>query len=158
MSNGNRQEVNATDGELSLLYFEQYAFEFGEDSGLEFSRFREPKERFLLDLFWPSDVVEERHRREFVAEGHRRLLTPMMTIALVFFAFGSLFSGDFDRRGSNWRVFYAMIFGLLLQAAVLGTPGLMTRFPHLIPMVYVVAVGIVVCTGYIAASDPLRTW
>ena len=36
---------------LSLLYFEQYAFEFGEDSGLEFSRFREAKERFLTDLF-----------------------------------------------------------------------------------------------------------
>ena len=40
MSNGNRQEVNVSDGELSLLYFEQYAFEFAENSGLDFSRFR----------------------------------------------------------------------------------------------------------------------
>ena len=157
MSNGNRQEVNVSDGDLSLLYFEQYAFEFGENSALEFSRFREAKERFLPDLFWPSDVTEERHKREFIAEGHRRLLTPMITVALVFIALGALFSGDFDRRGSNWRLFYAVVFGLLLQAAALGAPGLMTKAPHLIPLVYFITFGILGCAGYIAAADPLRS-
>ena len=156
MSNGNRQEVDVSDGELSLLYFEQYAFEFGEDSALEFSRFREAKERFLPDLFWPSDVVEERHKREFIAEGHRRLLTPLITVALVFIALSALFSGDFDRRGSNWRLFYAVVFGLLLQAATFGAPGLMIRAPHLIPLVYFLTFGVLGCAGYIAAADPLR--
>jgi lipopolysaccharide export system permease protein len=157
MSNGNRQEVDVNDGELSLLYFEQYAFEFGEHSGQDFSRFREAKERLLPDLFWPGDVVEERHKREFMAEGHRRLLSPMITIALVFIALGALFSGDFDRRGSNWRLFYAVVLGLLLQAATLGAPGLMTRAPHLIPLVYLLTFGVLGCTGYIAAADPLRS-
>ena len=156
MSNGNRQEVNVGDGQLSLLYFEQYAFEFGDNSGLEFSRFREAKERLLPDLFWPTDVTEERHKREFVAEGHRRLLTPLITMVLVFIAFSSLFSGDFNRRGSNWRLCYAVALGFLLQAAVLGIPSVMTKAPHLIPVVYLMAFTILGCAGYVAVADPFR--
>ena len=156
MSNGNRQEVNVSDGELSLLYFEQYAFEFAENSGLDFSRFREAKERMLPDLFWPKDVVEERHKREFRAEAHRRLLTPWISAVFVFIALGALFSGDFDRRGSNWRLFYAVMLGLLVQAAALGAPGLMTKMPHLIPLMYLATLVMLGSAGYVAVVDPLR--
>ena len=157
MSDGNRQEVNAGDGELSLLYFEQYAFEFAENSGLDFSRFREAKERMLPDLFWPKDVVEERHKREFIAEAHRRLLTPLISAIFVFIALGALFAGDFDRRGSNWRLFYAVLLGLVVQAAALGAPGLMTKAPHLIPLVYLATVIMLGSAGYVAVLDPLRS-
>ena len=154
--NGNRQEIQARNGELSLLYFERYAFDFGDVTGLDATRFKEAKERLLPDLLWPHDVVEERHRREFAAEGHRRLITPVVSLLFVFVGLGALFSGDFNRRGSNWRLLAAVAAAISLQALTFSLMDLIVRAPDLIPLVYLLFAIMVGVAWYVVASDPFR--
>ena len=154
--NGNRQEIQVGNGELSLLYFDRYAFDFGDVGGLDATRFKEAKERLLPDLLWPHDVVEERHRREFAAEGHRRLITPLVSVLFVFIGLGALFSGDFNRRGSNWRLLFAVAIAVSVQALTFGLTGLIVRVPDLIPLIYLLFGLMVGVTWYVVALDPLR--
>ena len=154
--NGNRQEIQAGNGELSLLYFERYAFDFGDVTGLDATRFKEAKERLLPDLLWPDDVVEERHRREFAAEGHRRLLTPVVSLLFVFVGLGALFSGDFNRRGSSWRLLVAVAAAISLQALTFSLMDLIVRAPDLIPLIYLLFAIMVGVAWYVVASDPFR--
>ena len=154
--NGNRQEIQADSGELSLLYFDRYAFEFGDAKGLEAARFREAKERLFPDLLWPRDVVEERHRREFAAEAHRRLITPLASLLFVLIGLGALFSGDFNRRGANWRLLSAVMMAVAVQALTFGMTGLIVRSPHVIPLIYLLFAVMVGVAWYIVALDPLQ--
>ena len=156
LSNGNRQEVKKLNGELSLLYFERYAFDFGDTAGLDAARFREAKERLIWDLFWPADAVEERHVREFAAEGHRRLITPLVCLLFVLIGLGALFSGDFNRRGSNRRLQCAGVIAVAAQALTFGLTSLMVRAPTIIPFIYLLFF-LMLCIGcYVVSADPLR--
>lgn len=154
--NGNRQEIEARNGELSLLYFERYAFDFGDVTGLDAARFKEAKERLLPDLLWPRDVIEERHRREFAAEGHRRLITPVIGLLFVLVGLGALFSGDFNRRGSSWRLLFAVAVAVSLQALTFGLMDLIVRVPDLIPLIYLLFAIMVGVAWYVVALDPFR--
>src|SRR5690606_32378781 len=128
MANGNRQETNEKDGRLSLLYFDRYSFDIGTKSNGEGPRFREPRERYLDELFVsPTDPTLASSYSKFRMEAHHRLASPLLPLAFTFVALALLLHGDFNRRGQTWRILAAVGVVIAIESAVLGFKNLGER-------------------------------
>jgi lipopolysaccharide export system permease protein len=154
--NGSRQQIDAEVGRLSMLYFDSYAFDFGATAELAPGRFREAKERFLHELLWPGEMAEDRHRREFLAEGHRRLASALYGLVLVLIACAALLPGEFNRRSQSVRVLLAIAAGVVFQAASFGINSMLVWAPWLAPSYYLLLAGVGGAAGYLLVTD--RRW
>lgn len=136
MANGNRQEVGK-DGRLSLLYFDRYSFNISTRSDDEQPRWREPRERFLHELFAPeAEQGPALGYAKLRMEAHHRLASPLLPVTFTLVALALLLHGDFNRRGQTWRILAAVGIVILLESAVLGFKNLGERAPEIVPLLY----------------------
>ncbi len=138
MVNGNRQEVSKDSGALSLLYFDRYVLDVHSvDKPLD-KRWREPRERFLDELFFPdmTDGNNQFNAAKLRAEGHQRLTLPIYALTFTVIALAALLSGDYARRGLGKRITTAILLIVAIQGAALGFTNLAARFPWLVPLIY----------------------
>ncbi|MDP6518121.1 MAG: LPS export ABC transporter permease LptF [Alphaproteobacteria bacterium] len=156
LMNGNRQQIEKEDGQLSLLYFESYAFDLGGVPGIDPDRFREAKERYLPDLFDPDDVQEEKHRREFLAEAHQRLVSPTQSLVFVLIALAALLSGEFNRRGQRWRLLIAIALAVTFQALFFSLTSVIVNAPVIAAALYLLVAASIAVAGYVLFADPNR--
>jgi lipopolysaccharide export system permease protein len=141
MINGNRQEVEKEDGELSLLYFDRYTLDVAGDRETLKTRWREPRERFLNELFWPSNSRDDvKNYYKLRAEGHQRLISPLLALAFTCIGLAGLLSGDFVRRGQVQRVLVVTGLMIFVQAAALGLQNIAAKVPSLVPLMYANAI------------------
>ncbi|MGE4219486.1 MAG: LPS export ABC transporter permease LptF [Alphaproteobacteria bacterium] len=97
---GNRQQVSRDGSKMSLLYFDRYTVDVQKATGTTEDRWREPPERFLHELFHPDGTIaNEVYRNQLIAEGHARLITPVLPLTYCVIAMAFLLSGTFNRRG-----------------------------------------------------------
>jgi lipopolysaccharide export system permease protein len=139
--NGNRQEVDGQTKRLSLLYFDRYTVEMAGDRAVAEERWKEPRERFLPELFFPDDSLADRkYRLQIIAEGHNRLASPLMAIAFAMVALAALLHGDFNRRGQSMRVLVACVTVVLLQAAAMALLNLGAKTAAVYPAMYLLPI------------------
>ena len=141
MINGNRQQVERESGKLSLLYFDRYTVELAEFQDNVNTRWREPRERFLPELLFPSsNQNDQKYRNALIAEGHQRLVAPLYSLAFIMVALAALLSGEFNRRGQLRRVFVAVVCVGLLEVLSLALHDFSTRALQAIPAMYAAAI------------------
>lgn len=141
MANGNRQEREVADGRVSVLYFDRYTVELAQFQDTLQTRWREPKERYLHELFGPpKHPADEEYRSELIAEGHQRLVMPLYTIAFVLIGVAALLSGEFNRRGQTRRVLTAILSIAVLEAQALSLHDLAVRSLDAVPAMYAGAI------------------
>ncbi|HEX5395567.1 MAG TPA: LPS export ABC transporter permease LptF [Candidatus Limnocylindria bacterium] len=138
MINGNRQEVNK-DGTLSLLYFDRYSFDIASTSGSNAARWREPRERFIGELFNPPPQ-DQWNLAKLRMEGHNRLAQPLQPLAFTLVALALLLGGEFNRRGNGWRLIAAVGITMAMEIGLLGAKSLGERQPWIIPALYLVSI------------------
>lgn len=137
MENGNRQQIERGTGRFSLLYFDRYTIELNDFGEIAQSRWREPKERFLPELLWPSDDRrDQRYRQELVAEGHQRLVGPLYTVVFALIGMAALLAGEFNRRGQAKRVLVAVACVAALEGVSLALNDLASRSAAAVPAMY----------------------
>ena len=138
MVNGNRQEVSKDSGALSLLYFDRYVLDVHSVDKTLDKRWREPRERFLDELFFPdmTDGNNQFNAAKLRAEGHQRLTLPIYALTFTVIALAALLSGDYARRGLGKRITTAILLIVAIQGAALGFTNLAARFPWLVPLIY----------------------
>lgn len=140
MLNGNRQEIDRQDGRLSLLYFDRYTIELSGLTEAGGPRWRDPKELFLPELLSPRDTeVGRQMRTQLIAEGHRRIADPLLTLSFVMIALAALLSGEFNRRGQTKRLLFAVVAVAVLEAASFAVHDLASRSLQAVPALYVMA-------------------
>ena len=67
---------------LTLFNFDQYSLDLSLLSQDVSTRWREPEERFLDSLLWPGEGLHDRtYSTQLIAEGHRRLCSPLHILA-----------------------------------------------------------------------------
>lgn len=156
MLNGNRQEVGDKDGRLSLLYFDRYSFDL---SSLRESDviWREPRERYLSELFYPSDQAKEVFNYyKLRMEGLFRLSSPLLYVTLVLTALALLLGGDFNRRGQLYRILVAVTTVVLVHVVVLSTKSLGERMPQIESLMYVTPISVALIFGIMMCSSRPR--
>lgn len=137
MVNGNRQERETATGRLSVLYFERYALDLARLQQSPMLRWREPRERFIHELFWPDGSQSDtEHATKLIAEGHQRIVTPLFCLSFTLIGLAALLTGEFSRRGYLGRILTAVLLVIASQAANLGATHLAARSLALVPLMY----------------------
>lgn len=141
---GNRQQVDRSTGQLSMLYFDRYTLDLEPFVNTGEAHWLEPGERYLGELFFPEGTADDlRNAGSLWAEGHDRLSAPLYGVAFTLIALASLFSGEFSRRGLGWRVAAAVGAAVLLRLAGLAAVNMAAKLPALTPLIYLnIALGI----------------
>ena len=157
MANGNRQEIDEEDGRLSLLYFDQYTFDIGNMGGETGERWREPRERYLNELFFPATSEKKLwNYQKLRMEGHHRLAMPLLPIAFTLIAIALLLSGEYNRRGQLLRILVAVAVVVAMEAALLGLKNMGERAPWVTPFMYLISIVPAAIAVYFIAPWRLR--
>jgi lipopolysaccharide export system permease protein len=146
---GNRQQINRTNGSISFLQFEKQTIDINVASGVApTGRKRKPEEMFLWELFDPELRRDEFYGpiyARYRAEGHSRIASPMLSLGFVMMALAVLLSGDFSRRGQNMRIFAAVLLIVLTYGISIASFNMSSDDIELTPAMYAaVAVPIIV--------------
>ena len=142
MVKGNRQEYDQKNQRLSMLYFDHYALDIGTLSRTADDRWREPRERYLHELFKLNDSDSDRqHVLRLHIEGHQRLVSPLFTLAFTMIGLAALLSGGFTRRGQIGRILAAILSVVVVQILGLGLGNLAVKYgATFVPLLYANAV------------------
>lgn len=148
MVHGNRQQIDAEHRTLSLLYFDNYSLDLEAYAQKEGHSWREPSERFLMDLFWPdmNNADDRQQYAKLITEGHRRLVTPFYAPALILIAIAGVIGGQFNRRGHGQRLAIAAAAAILLQVTSLGVNQLAAKSVAMIPLMYFLPAAAIIAT------------
>jgi lipopolysaccharide export system permease protein len=134
---GNRQQIDRSGGQLSMLYFDRYTLDLTAFVTAGEGRWREPSERYLGELFYPDGSPDDQaNAGRLHAEGHDRLASPLYGVAFTLIAMAALFSGEFNRRGLGWRVAAAVAVAVLVRLSGLALVNLAATLPILAPLIY----------------------
>lgn len=126
--NGNRQEVDKANGNLSLLYFDSYPLDLSVYAEAGRKRALVAEERYVGDLLNPTET-DSKTRNILISEGHHRLTWPLFSITLTLIALAVLFSGQLNRRGQWKRILAATAFVLILVVVDLGLKNIVSANP-----------------------------
>jgi lipopolysaccharide export system permease protein len=150
MITGNRQVVERTHERLSLLYFDRYTVDFNTVDQTEEERWREPRERFVHELFNPGDSIDDQRNLAIMrAEGHQRLASPLLAVAFAMIGLAALLAGEFNRRGQLRRILWATSAVITLQIGYLGAANLAATIPPAALLLYLMPLAAAVVAGYV---------
>jgi len=138
MVNGSRQKYDRTTGKLSVLTFDRYTLDLNMLRDPPEARWRDAEERFLGELFFPSEPVDPTIRTSFLVEGNQRLVVPLSAFSFVMIPLACLLPGELNRRGQLKRVLLAVGVAFLFQAFDLGAKNLAARDTAMIPVMYLI--------------------
>lgn len=133
--NGNRQEIDRKNGNLSLLYFDSYPLDFSVYTTKDNKRFRVAEERYMNELFYPQETDAKMNDR-LIAEGHHRLTWPLISFTLTLIALATLFSGQLNRRGQWKRMVFATFCAVILVIIHLSLKTIIADKPYLAIFLY----------------------
>ena len=138
MLDGLRQELDNKTGRMSELYFDRYLVDFQITDDKPVDRAIDPRERPIGDLIDPGPEIRANlpMMRQFAAELHMRLSSPLLALAFSIIALAALLGGDYNRRGQGRRIAVAALLVIALQSASLGLTGLAGKLPAAIPFMY----------------------
>ncbi|MFP4314279.1 MAG: LPS export ABC transporter permease LptF [Alphaproteobacteria bacterium] len=113
---GSRQEYNPEKQILQNLNFERYVIDM-PDSGPVATRWREPDERTIIELFNPNEnnARDMESLRDFKVEIHKRFTNPLLVIGFTLIGIVAMLIGPVDRRGQGKRIIIAILCTLFIQ-------------------------------------------
>lgn len=157
MVNGNRQARENATGRINILYFDRYTVDLGGLGEAGQRTARDQNELFVDELLNPTEqITQPRNFLKYKAEGHSRLVTPLLGLALPLIGLVVILKGEFSRRGQSRRLIVAVVLVGLVQAAVLGSKYAAAKEFGLLPLMYGSAIAPILICLIILARQKLR--
>jgi lipopolysaccharide export system permease protein len=123
--------------QLQVLHFDRYTVNLDQFSEPARYTLRKMNERYLDELFWPSEPgVTQRIRDQFFAEAHNRVTQPLYCIAFALIALAAVMRGRRQRGSIALRLTIASLAAAGLRIAGYGVMGLAQRHPSLVAVFY----------------------
>jgi lipopolysaccharide export system permease protein len=154
LMNGSRQEIDHQTGRLNVLTFGQNELDLTDDKANASARLRDMTEMSLGELLNPP-LTNPRDISKWIAEGHKRLATPLTAVSYAFVALLSVLSGTFRRHGSFVRPLVAAAAMVVLLAFGLAMDNLAARDNAMLVMIWVHALVPGVMCGWLLLGPQL---
>ena len=91
-------------------------------------------------MFNPEQNINPLYKREFIAEAHKRIVTPLIIIIMTLIGALTSICGSFERKISIKKIFYSIIFAILIQIYIILTPQLIVSYSKIIPLIYLLPI------------------
>jgi lipopolysaccharide export system permease protein len=114
---GSREEIDHQTGRLNVLTFGQNEIDLSDSNGNAGPRMPDMSEMSVGQLLHPN-LANPRDTAKWIAEGHKRLSSPLSTISYALVALLSVLTGAFRRHGSMLRPLMAI--GAMVALLALG--------------------------------------
>jgi len=137
--NGSRQEIDHQSGRLNMLTFRQNDIELASATKDDAARPHDMSEVPLGALLDPHPYLE-RDRSKWLAEGHKRLTSPLTTLSYAMVGLLSALGGMFRRHGGMLRPLATVATMVVLLALGLAFGTLAARDNRLLILMWLHAV------------------
>ena len=134
--NGNRQEISKNN-DISILYFNQYTLNIENYNKVSSSRFKEANERNFYELLKPDKNIDEIYKKEFLAEVHKRIISPLIIVIMVLLGAITPIAGRFERKKSAKKIFYPISAALMMQIYIIAAPQIIIKYQNMTYMIYI---------------------
>jgi lipopolysaccharide export system permease protein len=150
---GSRQEIDHQSGRLDTLTFKQNEIDLADATKDDAARPADMSEVSLGALLDPHPYLE-RDRSKWLAEGHKRLTSPMTTLSYAMVGLLSALGGMFRRHGGILRPLVTVAVMVLLLALGLAFGALAARDNSLVILMWLHAVvpGVICATLLLGPS------
>ncbi len=135
---GMRQQIDKKTGSLTKLYFSKYTVEIKGLTEPAGKIYLKEKERTLTELLKPKQSPDDKiyNKTRFIAEAHRRIVTPWNSLAFAMIAISAILLGPFKRRGHALRITTGVVLMVLFQSLSLTLTNLAKNNLVLLPLLY----------------------
>jgi lipopolysaccharide export system permease protein len=135
---GSRQEIDRQSGRLNVLTFGQNEIDLTDNQGTSNERLRDMTEMSLFELLDPHPP-NPRDVPKWIAEGNKRLATPLTAVSYALIGLFAVLSGTFRRHGSFVRPMVAIAAMVAILALGLAMENLAARDNAMLPMIWLQA-------------------
>lgn len=156
LRDGQRESLR-TNGALESLTFQQSPLELGGFVNDQKAIILEESDRYLPELFYPdmTNYYDSANVKKFAAEGHARVATPLLNIAMAMLAIFAVLGGDFSRRGYARRIAIASGVALIVRIAAFSATSSAAKDPDLNVLQYLLPIGVVMIIGFLFFIQPI---
>jgi lipopolysaccharide export system permease protein len=156
LRDGIRQSVRAN-GATESLTFQQSPLELGAFVNDQKAVILEESDRYLPELFYPdmTNHYDNANVDMLAAEGHARLATPLLNIAMAMLAILAVLGGDFSRRGYAQRIAIASGVALLVRLAAFGATSSAAKDPELNIVQYLLPIFVIALVSFFYFIQPI---
>jgi lipopolysaccharide export system permease protein len=156
LRDGIRQSVRAN-GATESLTFQQSPLELGAFVNDQKAVILEESDRYLPELFYPdmTNHYDNANVDMLAAEGHARLATPLLNIAMAMLAILAVLGGDFSRRGYAQRIAIASGVALLVRLAAFGATSSASKDPDLNIVQYLLPIFVIALVSFLYFIQPI---
>ena len=146
------------DGTVNVLDFDRYVLQLGRFFKEPELFFLKASDRYLYDLFFPdmTSHYDQRNLERFLAEGHSRLASPLLNLAMALIALTGVLMGEFSRRGYGERMLAAAACALVLRLAALAIQAEAIAQPALNILQYALPIGAMLIAGAMLGGKRAR--
>jgi lipopolysaccharide export system permease protein len=134
--NGTRQEIDPKTGRLDILTFRENVLDLADATHNDESRVPDMSEVPLAALFHPHPANPQ-DIPKWIAEGHKRLATPITALSYAMVALVSVLTGTFRRHGSLLRPMAGVGAVVVLLALGLLCDDMAARNNALVPLMWI---------------------
>ena len=146
------------DGSVEVLDFDRYPVPLGRFFQEPTDFYLKASDRYLFDLFFPdrTSFYDQKNLARFLAEGHARLSSPLLNIAMAMIALAGVLVGQFSRRGYARRMMIAAGAALVVRLAALAINAACVDNPSLNGAQYLLPLGAAVAAGMVLGGKAPR--
>ncbi len=149
----------ADDGTVDVLDCDRYVLRLGDGFDEPGLFFLKASDRTLFELFFPDRTAhfDQRNIEKFQAEGHARLSSPLLNLALAAIALAGVLVGEFSRRGYGRRIAYAAVVALVVRLFALAITAAAADEPQLNALQYALPILVILlCSAMLGGKRPRR--
>jgi lipopolysaccharide export system permease protein len=136
LENGSRQEIDHQTGRLNMLTFKQNEIDLADQTRTDSARVQDMAELPLSALLDPHPW-NPRDVPKWLAEGHKRLASPLTALSYGLIALLFVLTGTFRRHGGIVRPLAAVSVVVVLLAVGLAIGNMAARDTALLPLIWI---------------------